>query len=263
MDDINFVMNLYWIDSLFTATLGLKSSVSSSSTEQARCCCYCCHNKCLICFYLCHDDFSAISICQSRQTTNESKTVTLTCTFLYMCRDSNIVIAPCYQESVANIALPTVGGVRFIKWAQDPLVSFVKCEPPSIQLSGDKQYSTFQDVLAPISFFCHCKSQMAPQVEGYAGGPNQPLKSSLTLKGKSFLHNKQVGERLHPSCEVSAYLVLRGKMHLNPQFANLSSSSMGAIGPGVNSIEEVLEFPVKRTNNGSKIHSNSTHKELT
>ena len=35
-------------------------------------------------------------------------------------------------------------------------------------------------------------------------------------------------------------------MRLNPQFANLSSSSMGAIGPGVNSIEEVLEFPVKR-----------------
>ena len=44
-----------------------------------------------------------------------------------------------------------------------------------------------------------------------------------------------------------AYLVLREKVHLNPQFANLSSSSMGAIGPGVNSIEDVLEFPVKRT----------------
>ena len=35
-------------------------------------------------------------------------------------------------------------------------------------------------------------------------------------------------------------------MRLNPQFANLSSSSMGAIGPGVNSIEEMLVFPVKR-----------------
>ena len=47
------------------------------------------------------------------------------------------------------------------------------------------------------------------------------------------------------------YLVLRGKVHLNPQFANLSSSSVGAIGPGVNSIEEVLEFPVKRMSKGS------------
>ena len=58
-----------------------------------------------------------------------------------------------------------------------------------------------------------------------------------------------------------AYLVLRGKLRLNPQFANLSSSSMGAIGPGVNSIEEVLEFPVKRMSKGSKIYSSSTHKE--
>ena len=49
---------------------------------------------------------------------------------------------------------------------------------------------------------------------------------------------------LHSSCEVFDYLVLRGKMRLNPQFANLSSSSMGAIGPRVNSIEEMLEFPV-------------------
>ena len=49
---------------------------------------------------------------------------------------SNIMIAPCYQESEANEVLSTVGGVRFIKWAQD-LVSFVKCDPPSI-LCGDK-----------------------------------------------------------------------------------------------------------------------------
>ena len=53
---------------------------------------------------------------------------------------SNNMIAPCYQESVANEVLSTVGGVRFIKWAQDPLVSFVKCESPSILLcGGDKR----------------------------------------------------------------------------------------------------------------------------
>ena len=103
---------------------------------------------------------------------------------------------------------------------------------------------------------------MAHQAESYIGGPNQPLKS-LTLKGKSFLHNKQVGDRLYPSCEVFAYLVLRGKMSLNPRFANLSSSSMGAIGPGINSTEEVLEFPIKMMSKGSKIHSSSTHKGLT
>ena len=55
-----------------------------------------------------------------------------------------------------------------------------------------------------------------------------------------------------------AYLVLRGKMRLNPRFANLSSSSMGAIGPGITSIEEVLEFPVKRMSKGAKIYSSST-----
>ena len=48
---------------------------------------------------------------------------------------------------------------------------------------------------------------------------------------------------------------------MNPQFANLSSSRMGAIGSGVNSIEEVLEFPIKRMSKGSKIYSSSTHKE--
>ena len=46
-------------------------------------------------------------------------------------------------------------------------------------------------------------------------------------------------------------------MRLNPQFANLSSSRMGAIGPGIPSIEEVLEFPVKRMSKGSKIYSSS------
>ena len=50
-------------------------------------------------------------------------------------------------------------------------------------------------------------------------------------------------------------------MRLNPQFANLSSSNMGAIGPGIISIEEVLEFPVKRMSKGAKIYSSSTHKE--
>ena len=93
--------------------------------------------------------------------------------------------------------LSTVGGVRFIKWAQDPLVSFVKCEPPSVlSCGGDKRYNAFKDILAPICFFHHCQPGMAPQAEGYVGGPNQPLKS-LTLKGKSFLHKKQVGDRLH------------------------------------------------------------------
>jgi hypothetical protein len=38
---------------------------------------------------------------------------------------------------------------------------------------------------------------------------------------------------------------------------------MGVIGPGITSIEEVLEFPVKRMSKGSKIHSSSTHKSLT
>ena len=108
------------------------------------------------------------------------------------------MIAPCYQESVANEVLSTVGGVRFIKWAQDPLVSFAKCEPPSILLcSGDKRYNAFKDVLAPICFFRRCQPGMAPQAEGYVGGPNQPLKSSLILKGKSFLPNKRVDDRLN------------------------------------------------------------------
>ena len=71
--------------------------------------------------------------------------------------------------------ISTVGGVRFIKWAQD-LVSFVKCDPPSILLcSGDKRYDAFKDILAPICFFFHCRQPgMAPQAEGYVGGPNKP-----------------------------------------------------------------------------------------
>ena len=68
--------------------------------------------------------------------------------------------------------ISTVGGVRFIKWAQDPLVSFVKCEPPSI-LRGDKRYNAFEDVLAPICIFHCCQPGMAPQAEGYVGGPNK------------------------------------------------------------------------------------------
>ena len=82
------------------------------------------------------------------------------------------MIAPCYPESVANEVLSTVGGVRFIKWAQD-LVSFVKCEPPSL-LRGDKRYNAFKDILAPISFFRRRQPGMAPQAEGYVGGPNKP-----------------------------------------------------------------------------------------
>ena len=38
---------------------------------------------------------------------------------------------------------------------------------------------------------------------------------------------------------------------------------MDAIGPGITSIEEVLEFPVKRMSKGAKIYSSSTHEELT
>ena len=174
---------------------------------------------------------------------------------------SNNIIAPCYPESVANEVLSTVGGVRVIKWAQDPLVSFVKCEPPSILQGGEMRYSPFKDVLAPICFSIVVNLEWHIKQRVILEDPtSQPLKS-LTLKGKSFLHNKQVGDRLYPSCEVFAYLVLRGKMSLNPRFANLSSSSMGDIGPGIKSIEEMLEFPVKRMSKGAKIHSSSTHKE--
>ena len=105
------------------------------------------------------------------------------------------MIAPCYPESVANEVISTVGGVRFIKWAQDPLVSFVKCDPPSIlPCGGDKHYSAFKDVLAPI---CFVFSMVVVNLEWHLRQrvmleypTSQSLKSSLTLKGKSFLHNK-------------------------------------------------------------------------
>ena len=85
------------------------------------------------------------------------------------------MIAPCYPESVANEVLSTVGGVRFIEWAQDPLVSFVKCEPPSILFcGGDKCYSAFKDVLAAICIFRRRQPGIAPQAKGYVGGPNKP-----------------------------------------------------------------------------------------
>ena len=104
------------------------------------------------------------------------------------------MIAACYQESVANEVLSTVGGVRFIKCAQDPLVSFVKCEPPSIlSCGGDKRYNAFKDVLAPICFVFSVVINLEWHLRlrvMLEDPTSQPLKSSLTLKGKSFLHNK-------------------------------------------------------------------------
>ena len=84
-----------------------------------------------------------------------------------------------------------MGGVRFIKWAQD-LVSFVKCEPPSILHSGDKRYNAFKDVLAPICivFSVVVNLEWHLRLRVMLEDPtSKPLKSSLTLKGKSFLHN--------------------------------------------------------------------------
>ena len=112
---------------------------------------------------------------------------------------SNIMIAPCYPESVANEVLSSVGGVRFIKSTHD-LVSFVKCDPPSILHGGDKRYNAFKDVLAPICivFSVAVNLEWHLRLRVMLEDPtSQPLKSSLTLKGKSFLHNKQVGDRLH------------------------------------------------------------------
>jgi hypothetical protein len=105
------------------------------------------------------------------------------------------MIAPCYPEFVANEVLSTVGGVRFIKWVQDPLVSFVKCDPPSILLcGGDNHCNTFKDVLAPIcivfSVIVINLEWQLRQRDMLEDPTSQPLKSSLTLKGKSFLHNK-------------------------------------------------------------------------
>ena len=105
---------------------------------------------------------------------------------------SDIMIAPCYQESVANEVLSTVGGVRFIKWAQD-LVSFVKCEPPSIlPCDGDKRHNAIKDVLAPLCFSVVVSLEWHLRLRVMLEDPtSQPLKSSLTLKGNSFLHNKR------------------------------------------------------------------------
>ena len=83
--------------------------------------------------------------------------------------------------------ISTVGGVRFIKWAQDPLVSIVKCEPPSLLLcGGDKHYNAFKDILAPISFSRRRQPGMAPQAEGYVGGPNKPAFEKPDLEGKEL-----------------------------------------------------------------------------
>ena len=38
------------------------------------------------------------------------------------------------------------------------------------------------------------------------------------------------------------------------------NSTMGAIGPGIKSIEHVLEFPVKKMSKGTKIPSSFMHK---
>ena len=66
-----------------------------------------------------------------------------------------------------------MGGVRFIKWAQD--LFLVRGDNPSILPSGgDKRYNASKDVLAPICSFNCRQPGMAPQAEGYVGGPNQP-----------------------------------------------------------------------------------------
>ena len=113
------------------------------------------------------------------------------------------MIAPCYPESVVNEVLSTVGGVKFIKWAQDPLVSFVKCEPPSILISGgDNLYNAFKDVLPPISFF-HCQQPgMAPQAESYVGGLNKLSFEKFDLEGKE-LSSRQKTKELVIDCITS------------------------------------------------------------
>jgi hypothetical protein len=85
-----------------------------------------------------------------------------------------------------------VGGVRFIKWAQDTLVLIVKCDNQSNLLSGgDKRYSAFKDVLAPI---CSVFSIVVVNLEWHLrlrvmleDPTSRPLRSSLTLKCMSFL----------------------------------------------------------------------------
>ena len=96
-------------------------------------------------------------------------------------------------------------GVIYCGWCKihqmgpRPLVSFVKCDPPSILHGGDKHYSAFKDVLAAIcivfSVFVNLEWHLMLRVM-LEDPTSQPLKR-LTLKGKSFLHNKQVGDRLH------------------------------------------------------------------
>ena len=75
---------------------------------------------------------------------------------------------------------------------------FVKQNPPSIlPCGGDKHYNAFKDVLAPICFSIVVNLEWHLRLRVMLEDPtSQPLKT-LTLKGKSFLHNKQVGDRLH------------------------------------------------------------------
>ena len=103
------------------------------------------------------------------------------------------MIAPCYPESVANEVLSTVGGVRFIKWAQD-LVFFVKRDPLSILLcGGDKQYNAFKDVLAPIcivfSVVINLEWHLRQRV--MLEDPICQHLKNLTVKAKSSLHKKR------------------------------------------------------------------------
>ena len=104
------------------------------------------------------------------------------------------MIASCYPESVANEVLSTLGGVRFIKWAQD-LVSFVKCDSPSILLSGrNKHYNAFKDVAAQIYFFCYQQPGMAPLAESYVGGSNKPAFEKPDLEGKELSSQQMTKE---------------------------------------------------------------------
>jgi hypothetical protein len=88
--------------------------------------------------------------------------------------------------------ISTVGGVRFIKWAQYPCISFVKCVSPSI-LCGDKRYSAFKDVPASICFF-HCRQPgMAPQAEGYV--MLEDPTSQPAFEKKSDLEGKELSSQ--------------------------------------------------------------------
>ena len=98
------------------------------------------------------------------------------------------MIVPCYQESVANEVLSTVGGVRFIKWAQDSLVSFAKCDPPSILLcGGDKCYNAFKDVLVSICFSVIVNLEWHLRQRVMLEDPtSQPLEKLSDLEGKEL-----------------------------------------------------------------------------